>query len=368
MTTIGTPTPGATLDDLFARAYDDSIEAQKPVLEEARLHWFNGLIVIEGGSAIGWHIRKGIDPRVDETLSAMGTPSYTVQHKTPGKDGSTDPKPYWALKSCSLVFLAVGVQSMRQMNKTDERLGIAFAWAPESEDKGQPKLKADGTPKKMPVLKLRACVAEMALHGYYEPLPLTLSGYIVDEILVALTHQFRALDYYHELRLGKGRGDTYPPFFSLSLPLTPARQPKMVGEPPNLSPIYPMLAEVPDPVTTAYLQQHLVPQELWTALTVKDEDGLTLVEEAVLWSAKESATLAGTSPAALEGPEEAPQVPSPAADLLLTPEQVSELRLRYCGNREDVERAVCQHYGVTSLDQLRRSQYTALMAQVKQAR
>lgn len=148
MTTIGTPTPGATLDDLFARAYDDSIEAQKPVLEEARLHWFNGLIVIEGGSAIGWHIRKGIDPRVDETLSAMGTPSYTVQHKTPGKDGSTDPKPYWALKSCSLVFLAVGVQSMRQMNKTDERLGIAFAWAPESEDKGQPKLKADGTPKK----------------------------------------------------------------------------------------------------------------------------------------------------------------------------------------------------------------------------
>ena len=365
MDTIINPAPDATVEDLFARDFEEGTGAVKPVLEEARLHWFNGLIVIEGGTAIGWHIRKGIDPRVDETLSAMNIPFYSVQHKTPDKDGSTAPKPYWALKSCSLVIVAQGVQAMRQMNKTDERFGIAFAWAPETDEKGHPvpSKKADGSFKKMPTLKLRAFVHEMARYGYFEWFPLTLTGYMVDELLAALNVQFRALDAYHAERLGKGSQGGYPPFFSLSIPLGPARQPKMVGEPPNLSPIYPTVADVPETVTTEYLVQHMVPKELWALLNQRDDEhGLTLVERTFFWSMDESKTLAGESALALPAPAAAS---AQADDPLVGKSEIDWLVHTYCQGKQETVARLLMHYQVAAIEQLRMSQYHAMLDQTK---
>src|SRR5437667_9828756 len=93
--------PSKTASDPFDELdieFDKSEQAEKPILEIPRLWWFNGLPTdADDTSAVGWHIKAGIDPILDETMQSMGTQHYLVQHRKADKDGKNEPKPYWRL-------------------------------------------------------------------------------------------------------------------------------------------------------------------------------------------------------------------------------------------------------------------------------
>jgi len=139
----------------------------------------------------------------------------------------------------------------------------------------------------------------------------------------------------------------------------------MVGNPPDQSPIYPMVADVPEVVDVNYLVEHLVPAVLFKE--IRDN----LLTEAMVWSTEETARIVnGTSGTlALAGTDEAPQLPARTTgagdqdDPLVLPAHVNWMVQHYCQNNHGVVQAVCEKFGVTELSQLRRSQYQQLVTQ-----
>src|SRR5260370_33157523 len=100
-------------------------QADKPMTEEARLWWFNGLPTDTDTMAIGWHIKAGVNPCLDEILQAMGGTQYLVQHKRPDKDGKTEPKPYWRLRGASLISVPQPLQSPLGIERDrPDRVGV----------------------------------------------------------------------------------------------------------------------------------------------------------------------------------------------------------------------------------------------------
>ena len=132
-------------NDLDGIEFDQTEQAAKPILEIPRLYWLNGLPTdAEDTSAVGWHIKAGIDPVLDETMQSMSIQRYLVQHRKADKDGKNEPKPYWRLRTCSLFVVAQRLQSTLEMNHSDERLGIAYNWGTVYDDHGKPEVYKSG--------------------------------------------------------------------------------------------------------------------------------------------------------------------------------------------------------------------------------
>ncbi len=372
------PTPNDPFDELDEIQFDVSEQAEKPILELPRLWWFNGLPTdADDTSAVGWHIKAGIDPVLDETMESMGIQRYLVQHKKADKDGNNEPKPYWRLRTCSLFVVAQRVQSPLEMNRGDDRFGIAFNWGTVYNDHGQPEIHKDGKnagkQKRGTVLKIRAFVHELYQHGYYSWLPCTISGFGTDEILKALGEQYRVLEYYSELRRGQGK-NAFAPFYLFSIPLTPGR-PKLVGEHSEPGTIYPITAQVPSQIDRDYLNAHLAPNALIEVI----RGGL--LAETVYWSMEESAKIKngrGEQPLALgagTSSSNSDQIGSPATfnapqnedDPFVRQAELTWILGVYCGNNEQKAHDICGHFGVPSPDQLRMSHFRALVAQVRSA-
>jgi hypothetical protein len=55
------------------------------------------------------------------------------------------------------------------------------------------------------VLKMRVFIHELYKHGYYQWLPLSLSGFATDSMLEALGQQYSVLSTSSELRRGQGK-------------------------------------------------------------------------------------------------------------------------------------------------------------------
>src|SRR5437588_6126340 len=95
---ITVPGSASTLEELDDRDLEvgEDEAAVRPILDDARLQWFNGLATTSGKMAIGWHIKVGINPYLDETCGALAAQEgssceqYLVQHKRPDKDGTND--------------------------------------------------------------------------------------------------------------------------------------------------------------------------------------------------------------------------------------------------------------------------------------
>src|SRR5689334_17182385 len=89
------PVPPSTLDALnFGLAEGEEVVV--PVMKPAYLKWINSAVTDTETTARGWHLDKGVDPRIDETLEDLGMRSYIVEHLTEDEDGETH-KPYWLL-------------------------------------------------------------------------------------------------------------------------------------------------------------------------------------------------------------------------------------------------------------------------------
>jgi hypothetical protein len=308
-------------------------------------------------------------------MEGMGVQRYLVQHKKSDKDGNTDPKPYWRLRSCSLIVIAQRLQSTLEMNRCmEDRQGLAYAWGPVLDDAGNPVIntqgKNQGKVKRGTVLKFRAFVHELYRHGYYEWFPFTITGFGSDEVLKALSDQYRVLDYYKGLRLGQGK-NAVAPFYLFSIPLGPGPM-KPVGEPPNQGTIYPIISQIPATIDKEYLKQHLIPLELIDQL----RDGL--VAETVVWSIEESGRIAagrgdqGASLALLEGAYSSTQEQISAKstelqDGLVQPPQLTWIVRTFCNGDEQKVQQVCRDFGVTSPDQLRMSHFRTLVSQVQAA-
>ena len=353
------------LDDLdFGWSDDDRVVV--PITKMARLKWLNGAATDEQTLAIGWHIECEINPLIDETLEGMGMHRYVVQHRTADKDGNTQ-KAYWRVHPCSLIVIAEGVLSSFQMRDTDERTGIVYAREIERDDSGAAKRYDDGRGniKMHKVLKLRAFVHEMVLHGYSEWLPLTLTGNIVECMLEALGKQIEVLKAFNGFTGRKA------PFYGFSIPLVPAATRKMVGpKDGQQSPIYPMLAQVPASIGKEYLLQHATPKDLVTR--IREE----LLTDTLIWSFEESVKIAQGSDAegngeGLNGSRPSPQLTTSArgedADPHVKQAHIDWIVNQYCKGNASVLQAICEHFGVEKVEQLRVSHFHQLVQAKKEA-
>src|SRR5437588_1585477 len=338
MTTYQQPTtisiPDATYSDEAFEAFDvdfaEGEQADKPITEEARLWWFNGLPTDTDMMAVGWHIKAGINPSLDETMEGMGVSQYLVQHKRPDKDGKTEPKPYWRLREACLIIIASRLQSPLEMNRNlQDRTGLAYAWEPLHDEQGKPALNKRGKQKRQTVLKMRVFVHELVQHGYSEWFPVTLSGYSTDSVFEALAQQYPVLECYSAYRRPQGK-NAVAPFYLFSLPTAPGAM-KMVGEPPDQGSIYPITAQVPEVVDKAYLKEHLIPTHLIERIREH------VLDEAIVWSIEESIRIdqgrAGQEERqALNGPHEEPVGGACAqeADPLVQQPQVAWIIRQYC--------------------------------------
>ena len=353
------------LDNLdFGWSDDDLVVV--PITKMARLKWLNGAATDEQTLAIGWHIECEINPLIDETLEGMGMHRYVVQHRTADKDGNTQ-KAYWRVHPCSLIVIAEGVLSSFQMRDTDERTGIAYAREIERDDSGAAKRYDDGRGniKMHKVLKLRAFVHEMVLHGYSEWLPLTLTGNIVECMLEALGKQIEVLKAFNGFTGRKA------PFYGFSIPLVPAATRKMVGpKDGQQSPIYPMLAQVPASIGKEYLLQHATPKDLVTR--IREE----LLTDTLIWSFEESVKIAQGSDAdgngeGLNGSRPSPQLTTSArgedADPPVKQAHIDWIVNQYCKGNASVLQAICEHFGMEKVEQLRVSHFHQLVQAKKEA-
>lgn len=376
-TTITVAHPATSTDafDTFDMDFNEQEGAEKPITEEARLLWLNGLPTNTEASAIGWHIKAGINPYLDETMEGMHVQQYLVQHKRPDRDGNTDPKPYWRLRQCNLAVIAQRIQSTLEMRNPSDRSGIAYAWEPVRDEQGRPVLNKNGKQKRQTILKMRAFIPELWLHGYYDWLPITLSGFSTDSMLAALTEQYRVLECYSALRRAQGQNPVAP-FYLFSIPLGPGAM-KMVGEPPNQGTIYPIVATIPAQIDKHYLSEHLTPKDLIEHL----REGL--LTETVVWSIEESERIANGSPgqgapialpergsaSELIPPGQASALPAASheADRLVQQAELAWIRRTHCKDNEKAMLEVCHEFGVSSLEELHMSHFRQLVNRVQAA-
>ena len=371
---ITVPGAATSTDDLDTRDLGiTEVEAAiRPILDDVRLQWLNGLATTSGMMAIGWHIKAGLNPYLDETCEAlmaqdMGVRKYLVQHKQPDKNGKNDPKPYWKLERCSLIVLAEGALSPLQMNRSFERIGIAWGWGPERDEQGQPKQRTNkkGQPLNTTTLKLRVFVHELFANGFYDWLPLTLTGHITDDMLQALYEQYKVLDAYAAYRRAKGLNPSAK-FYTFSLPLVPTGQVRTVGEAPNQASIYPMKADLPESIDRAYLAAHLIPEALFRE--IRDE----LMDKVMAWSMEETARIinpgANGGEMALDSPASTSQFSAGNGHTLQDQDDppvleahVNWIKQHYCQGNQGVMQAICEKFGVSDLSELRRSHYQLLV-------
>ncbi len=359
-------------------------EAVKPVLHDhPRLQWFNGLSTTTMEMAVGWHIEADVNPQLDEVAASLGLKHYVVQHKTTAQNGEAKQLPYWALnfgqRPVSLIVISLGLQSKRQMNKTEDRVGIAYGWETVRDSQGAIVYKpGTAEPKKQCKLQFRAFVHELVEAGFDEWLQVGITGYLTDCMLEALNDHFRTLEAYSALTEQEAGERRRAPFFGFSLPLVPGPV-KMVG-PQNgeKSPIYPMVARIPQQIERSFLAEHLVP----SALLARIRDGL--LDETLLWSMERSIEINQGKAQPEDGEvvegvvsasvvvEEAPASlastispqPGPGTDGVASSEEVKWITSGYCMGNQTYINAVCQRFGVSGPEQLRKEHYRTLYSEV----
>ncbi|GCE32020.1 hypothetical protein KDA_75040 [Dictyobacter alpinus] len=369
--------------------FDDEIDAVvKPTLQpNPQLMYMTGnLTTTTFETAVGWHVPADVNPTLDELLASRGTKRYTVQHKT----GEVRQKPYWNLNwngaVCSLIPVAYGIKSTWEMGrKIDDRVGIAYGVGIATERDGTVQIsKKTGLPKKKPQLQMRVFIHELLdkENGFNEWFQVSLSNYLVDDMLAALNEQFRVLDAYNAAIRAQVAADPKKweekkppraPYWGFSIPMVPGT-PKPVGpKDGDQSTIFPMVAKIPElplnvPATIAYLNAHRTPEHIREVL----REGL--LDETLIWSVQRSQEIVEERPEVTVTEEhesidgtavELPQLPS-GDDPLVNATQMAWIRDTYCSGSQDTIKAICQHFRVADLVQLRVSQYTLLYNQLTQ--
>lgn len=273
--------------------------------------WMTGkLPTSERHLPVGWHVHKGVNPRLDALLERLGYQHHQIEHAS--ETGENELVDYWALNSrrsgpqgpyelvpCSLFVVARGVKDKREMKRPEDRDGVAYGWEVQRHNDGSLVLKADGTPKKTARLKFRAYIHELlppeeqwwdASGGFPAWFQASVSGYLVDDMLAVLYAQYRAMRAYNQ------RAGTITPYWALSNPTVPASTPRRVTSKENgqSTTIVGMRSLIPSQerdISEAFLQAHRMPDLLQQEILKED-----VLLEAWQWSKEESAYLEGIKP------------------------------------------------------------------------
>jgi hypothetical protein len=235
------------------------------------IFWFNGRPTVEGKLAIGLHLPCG-DAQLDALAEQLGFEAITVIHSDNTK------KSYYPLSPCSLIFIAKNLQSSEEL-RAPQRKGFVHAWGPVLDEKtGQFKRNGKGDLVNYCRVKVRVFVQELVNAGFCEPFQLALRGYITDSLIKTASAVYRLTRAFSEYRkLRQIKEPVY--FYSVSLPILPAKEPIPVGEG---SMIYPLRPALPARLDDAFIELHETPAELVSLIRE------SLLEAAVAWSTEES--------------------------------------------------------------------------------
>lgn len=387
-----TTTNSHVLVPFFQDFGDTTDDVVQPTLEEHPfLQYMKGtLSTLDRKVPVGWHVRVGVNPELDRHLAQRGAEQYTVQHKS----GEVRQVPYWNLhmngQPCSLIIVAHGVKSPWQMKKdVQDRFGVAYGVGVARDEEGNILYRENSDqPRQRPQVQFRAFVHELLgtnehpEDGFNEWFQVHLSNYIIDDLFKVFNAQYPVIEAYNasidaENAKRQQRGEqeikSRAKFWSFSIPTIPSSEGRDVGG-EKQSTIYPMVHQVPflrpgTPETMAYLDSHRIPRHIQQRLLAG------LLDETLTWSIQRSIEIVNgkQEPLALgttvtevsDAPaRELPQLPA-ALDPPIDADQMHWIRTTYCGNNPSTMNAVCQHFNVTDLAQLRLSQYTLLSNQLQ---
>lgn len=386
-------------------------EVVEPVKEyNPYLSWMTGkLPTSDRQMPVGWHVHKGVNPRLDALLTRLGYKHHLIEHENDqGEvelvdywalnyrwDGSKGPRGEYVLVPVSLFVVARGVRDKREMKHPQDRDGVAYGWEVNRDKKQQIIYKPNGEPKKTAKLKMRAYIRELLpspeqtwddANGFLTWFQISVSGYLVDDALMMLYSQYRAMRAYDQRVQARGKTGVKTPYWALANPTVPAEVPRRVqskeqeGQSTTIIPIR-SLIPAEQAITDEFLLQNKITPALQHQLLQED-----VLLETWQWSRDESEYLEGVKPrptsnrasedaVTVSGSvvrEEAPTAPVQATlpaiadpDPCLDQGQVTVLTM-LCGNDARRIRTLCQEYGVQELAHLRLSQFRAILGRVSQ--
>ena len=354
----------------------------KPTLQRnPQAIWMTGILsTTTRETAVGLHVPADVNPRLDERCAALGYRRYIVIHKT----GDVREKPYWNLnwndQVCSIFPIAYGLKSTWEMGvNMEDRTGIAYAVGVAKTEEGDVIYNDKGEKKQRPQMELRFFVHELLDQtnpelGFDEWFHLSVANYMVDHLYQALNRQIYVTNAYVAMRAAQGVEDVGP-FWGFSIPLVPGKPADAGKKKQQTTTIIPMVAKVPElpataPETAQYLKAHRIPRYLQERLkgeaaTGQGDRKIGLLDDTLLWSYERSVEVKEGKQDQVTVTEEAiegasvtlPQLPP--ADPPVNQQQLDWIRANYAPTPA-TEKSTCKTYGVSSLPELKQSQYQAM--------
>lgn len=247
-----------------------------PRVADPLLQWATGLPTKDRRVYAGWLAEVGKIDALDDAMRAAKFNQVTIKH------GSGNMVTHWAVETANVFVIAEGVQSIGEMQHTNERYGIAFGWRTLEGGRQQS------------VLRFRGFLAELLQVGFHEPLLITAKSTLTGDLIASLTRQYEVLDAVDAFRTLDTKPPMGPPFYACSIPLGPGQEVAR-GSGSQTKAITPPIAHIPSPVTKAYVRAHWITRA-WAGLV---EDAL---DATVRWSVAASAEIAaGEQAAPVEG-------------------------------------------------------------------
>ena len=241
-----------------------------PRVADPLLQWATGLQTNARTLYAGWLVECAKSADLDAAMDAAGFSQVTIKH------GSGNLVTHWAVETASVYVVAEGVQSIAEMQHTDDRYGIAFGWRTLEGGRQQS------------VLRARVFLQDLLEVGYHAPLLLTAKSTLTGDLITALTRQYEVLDAVDAFRALDMKPPLQPPFYACSIPLGPGQEVAR-GATGQTKEITPPVAVIPAPITKDYIRMHWLRAE-WRGLI---EDGSpALLDVTVAWSRASSRQLA----------------------------------------------------------------------------
>ena len=248
-----------------------------PRVVDPLLQWSTGLQTNDRRVYAGWLAVVGRSPAFDEAMERAGFSQVTIRH------GSGNLVTHWEVEVAHLFVISDGIQTMAEMQQTNERVGLAFGWRtlPSGRQQSQ--------------LRFRAFLRELLEIGFYEPVSVTVKGTLTSDVITALMRQYDVLDAIDAVRESSGKPPLNPPFYACSIPLGPGEEVSRGSV--QTREISPVVAQIPTPVTRDYIVQHWI-KRAWVPMI----EGL--IDQTITWSVAVSAWIAtdeeATNPASSE--------------------------------------------------------------------
>lgn len=213
--------------------------ARRPVekVGDPLLQWSTGLQTSERRLYAGWLVEAGKDEMLDNAMAEAGYTPVTIKH------GNGNMVTHWAVETANVFVVCTGLQSMSEMQRSNERYGITFGW------------RVLDTGKRQSQLRARVFLHELFEVGYTEPLLMSVKGTLTGDLIVALMRQYDVLDAVDTFRQGAGKAPLQAPFYAASIPLGPGKDVTR-GSNGQTKEIAPIITTIPDVVTKDYIAQH----------------------------------------------------------------------------------------------------------------